>query len=173
MTTGSPPPRARIADIIRDSGRMAGADSSISADKIAAVASVLTGTPAGVLAASESISDELAARFRKLSASATVERDLDAAYETAGRALVLAMASLSYVLNAAFDTASGAIVEAKKPMSLLSTSFAVSIAMVDRGATTHLAIAVQHLGVDWGNLNAKTANELLTKTNDYLKLFAS
>ncbi|MGB8521297.1 MAG: hypothetical protein WCD38_14145 [Candidatus Tumulicola sp.] len=173
MTTESQPPRARIADIIRDSGRMAGADSSISPDKIAAVASVLTGTPAGVIAASESISDELAARFRKLSASATVERDIEAGYETAGHALVLAMAACGYVLTAAFDTASGAILEAKKPMSLLSTAFTVSIAMVDRGATTHLTVAIQHVGVDWGNLNAKTIEELLMKTAGYLKLFAS
>src|SRR5581483_3105904 len=102
-----------------------------------------------------------------------VERDLEAGYETAGRALVLAMAACGYVFNAAFDTASGAILEAKKPMSLLSTAFTVSIAVVDRGATTHLTIAIRHVGVDWGNLNAKTIDELLTKTNDYLKLFAS
>ncbi len=173
MTTESQPPRARIADIIRDSGRMAGADSPISPDKIAAVASVLTGTPAGVIAASESISDELAARFRKLSASATVERDIQAGYETTGHALVLAMAACGYVFSAAFDTASGAILEAKKPMSLLSTAFTVCIAMVDRGAATHLTVAIKHVGVDWGNLNAKTISELLTKTTDYLKLFAS
>ena len=172
MTTDSQPPRARIADIIRESGRIAGAD-TVSPDKMAAVASVLTGAPAGVFAASESISDELATRFRKLSASATVERDLEAGYETTGRALVLAMAACGYVFNAAFDTASGAILEAKKPMSLLSTAFTVSIAVVDRGATTHLTIAIRHVGVDWGNLNAKTIDELLTKTNDYLKLFAS
>lgn len=173
MTTDPSPPRARIADIIRDSGKMAASDSSASPDKIAAVAAVLTGTPAGVFAASESISDALAARFRKLSASATVERDVEAAYETAGRALVLAMAACGYVFNAAFDTASGAILEAKKPMSLLSAAFTVSVAMVDRGATTHLTVVVQHLGVDWGNLNAKTVDELLSKTTDYLKLFAS
>jgi hypothetical protein len=173
MTSDAQPPRARIADIIRDSGRMAGSDSTVSPDKLAAVAAVLTGTPAGVFSASESISDELAHRFAKLSASATVEHDVEAAYETTGRALVLAMAACGYVLSAAFDTASGAVVEAKKPMSLLSAAFAISIAMLDRGATTtHLTIAVQHVGIDWG-LNQKTVNELLTKTNDYLKLFAS
>ena len=172
MTSDSQPPRARIADIIRDSGKMTGSDSSVSPDRLAAVAAVLTGTPAGVFTASESIQDELGQRFPKLSASATIDHDVDAAYETAGRALVLAMAACNYVLSAAFDTASGAILEAKKPMSLLSGAFTVSIAMVDRGATTHLTVAVQHIGMDWG-LNQKTVSELLSKTNDYLKLFAS
>ncbi len=172
MTSDSQPPRARIADIIRDSGRMAGSDSDVSPDKLAAVAALLTGTPAGIFTASESIQDELAQRFHKLSASATIERDVEAAYETTGRALVLAMAACNYVLSAAFDTSSGAIVEAKKPMSLLSGAFTVSIAMLDRGVTTHLTIAVQHIGMDWG-LNQKTVNELLTKTTDYIKLFAS
>jgi hypothetical protein len=172
MTSDSQPPRARIADIIRDSGRMAGSDSSVSPDKLAAIAAVLTGTPAGVFTASESISDELAQRFRKLSASATVENDVEAAYELTGRALVLALAACSYEQSAAFDTASGAMLEAKKPMSLLSAAVTVSIAVLDRGATTHLTIAVQHVGLDWG-VNAKAVNELLTKTNDYLKLFAS
>jgi len=164
-------PRARIADIIRDSGKMGGDQPGVS-DQIAAFATGISGAPAGTIFASEQLSDALAKRFPKLAASASVERDADAPYETAGRALILALQACGLNLTAAFDTESGAMLEVKKPMSLLAPPFTISITIAERGATTHFSGQSQHTGADWGR-NAKLLNELFDKTNDYLKLFKS
>lgn len=166
-------PRARIADIIRDSGKMGGDQPGVSQDQLAAIASVMGGgASAGTVFASEAIADELAKRFPQLAPSAAVERDVDAPYEKAGRALVLALQACGLNITAAFDTESGAMLEVKKPMSLMAVPFSVTIAIVDRGATTHLTGQAQHTGVDFGR-NVKLLTELFDKTNDYLKLMSS
>jgi hypothetical protein len=162
-------PRPRIADIIRDSGKM-GTDHSASSGDLAAAVSAISGTPAGVLTVSEALGDELAKRFPRLSAKAGTAYDLDAPYETSGRALILALQACGHAISAAFDTASGAIIETKKPLSLLSSAFTMALALTDRGETSHLEGQAQHVGVDWGQ-NKKLLNELVAKTNDYLKLF--
>jgi hypothetical protein len=170
-------PRARIADIIRDSGKMGGDVPGASPDQIAAAASAIsgamTGVSAGTFAAAEAIDDELAKHFSALSPTATVERDVEAPYETAGRALILALQACGFNIGAAFDTESGAMLEVKKPLSLASVAFAVTLAIADRGATTHLSGQATHTGVDWGSQNAKVLNALFDKANDYLKLFKS
>ena len=166
------PPRARIADIIRESGKMGNAATGVTPDQIAAFAATIGGASAGAFLASESLADELAKRFSRLATNAALERELDAPYETAGRALILALQACNHVLNAAFDTASGAILETKKPMSLLAPAFTVTIAITDNGATTHLNAQAQHTGMNWGQ-NQKVLNELFTKTDDYLTLFKS
>jgi hypothetical protein len=167
--TAEQPPRARIADIIRDSGKMGGDQPAASQDQLAAIAAAISGASAGTLLASEALANELAKRFR-LSTGATVERDLDAPYETTGRALILAMQACSYVLNAAFDTESGAIVEAKKPISLLSPAFTLTVTVADRGTSTHVNATAQHTGMDWGQ-NQKRLDELVTTTEQYLNRF--
>ena len=170
--TAEQPPRPRTADIIRDSGKMGSDASGPSQDQLAAVVSAITSTPAGVFLASQALTDELAKRFHGLLPSASIEHDFDASYEVAGRALVLALYAGNNVVSAAFDTATGAILEVKKPLSLASVAFALTIAITDRGATTHLTIQTQHVGMDWGQ-NVKVANELLAKTSEYLALFKS
>jgi hypothetical protein len=165
-------PRARIADIIRESGKLGADQPGVSQSQLDAVAAVLSGASAGTVFASEAITGELAKRFPKLSPCATVERDVDASYEPAGRALILALQSCGLNLSAAFDTESGAILEAKKPMSLTAAAFTVTIAIVDSGAVTHLRGQAQHTGMDWGQ-NAKLLNQLFDKTSDYLNLFKS
>jgi|GEM_PF-5350091 len=165
-------PRARIADIIRESGKMGNAATGVSPDQVAAFAAAISGAPAAALAASESLADELGKRFSRLSSNAILERELDAPYETAGRALILALQACDHVLNAAFDTASGAILETKKPMSFFAPAFTVTVAITDKGATTHLSAQVQHMGMNWGQ-NEKVLSELFDKTSDYLKLFKS
>ncbi len=142
-----------------------------SQDALSAIAAAVSGTSAGTFLASEMLADELAKRFR-LSTNAAIERDLDAPYETAGRALTLAMQACGHVLTAAFDTTSGAILEAKKPMSLLSPAFTVTIAIADRGATTHLSAQTQHVGMNWGQ-NEKLLIDLFAKTDEYLSRFTA
>ncbi len=164
--------RPRIADIIRESGKMGGDAGGASQDQLAAFAAAISGAPAGTVLASEAIANELAQRFPKLASKASVERDTDAAYETAGRALILALQACGYTLSAAFDTSSGAVLETKKPMSLLAGPFVVVITITDGGTQTHLAGTAQHTGVDWGQ-NAKLLNALFDKTNEYLTLFRS
>ncbi len=171
--TAEQPPRPRIADIIRESGKMGADQSGPSQDQLAAVVGAITSTPAGVFLASQALTDELAKRFQKLSPSASIEHDFDAPYDVAGRALVLALYAGSNALSAAFDTATGAILEVKKPLSLTSVAFTLTIAVADRGATTHVTIQTQHVGVDWGGQNVKVANELVAKTTEYLDLFKS
>jgi hypothetical protein len=164
--------RPRIADIIRDSGKMGGDASGASQDQLAAVAAAISGAPAGTILASEAIANELAQRFPKLASKTSVERNLEAAYETGGRALILALQACGYVINAAFDTSSGAVLETKKPVSLLAPPFVVILTLTDGGAQTHLAGTAQHTGVDWGQ-NAKLLNALFDKANEYLALFKS
>jgi hypothetical protein len=170
-------PRARIADIIRDSGKMGGDAPGASPEQLAAAASALSGLAGGVspgtFAAAEAIDEALAKRFSALSPTATVERDVEAPYESAGRALILALQACGFNVAAAFDTDSGAVLEANKPLSVASVAFAVTLAITDRGATTHLNGKAQHIGVDWGGQNVKLLNALFDKTNDYLKLFKS
>jgi hypothetical protein len=168
--TSEQKPRPRIADIIRDSGKMGTDQPTASQGELAAAVSAVSGTPAGVLMVSETLADELAKRFRGLSAKADIESDLDAPYATSGRALILALQACNHTLSAAFDTASGAILQTKKPLSLLSSAFTLTIAMADRDATTHLTSHVEHIGMDWGQ-NKKILDELLAKTNEYLNLF--
>jgi hypothetical protein len=164
-------PRPRIADIIRDSGKMGADQPGPSQDQLAAIAGAIGGgASAGTVLASEQLANELAQRFPRLSTNATVERDFEAAYATAGRALILALQANNHTLSAAFDTASGAILEVKKPLSLLAPPFTVTITMTDLGATTRLAAIAQHTGMDWGQ-NAKLLSQLFDKTNEYLSLF--
>jgi hypothetical protein len=166
-------PRARIADIIRTSGKMGADTPGVSNDQLSAIASAIgTGASAGTVLASEAITDELAKRFPKLAPTATVERDFDAAYEQAGRALILALQACSMNVSAAFDTGSGAMLEVKKPMSLTAPPYSITIAITDRGASTHFSAQAQHTGMDWGQ-NAKLLGGLFDKTDDYLKLFKS
>jgi hypothetical protein len=164
-------PRARIADIIASSGKM-GADRAGAESQVAAMAAAISGVPSGTFLASEEITDALAKRFPKLEAKGSVERDVDAPYETAGRALILALQSCGLSIGAAFDTESGAVLEVKKPMTLLAPSFALTIAVADRGATTHLTAQAQHAGMDWGQ-NSKLLAQLFDTTDGYLKLFKS
>ncbi|MGA8532597.1 MAG: hypothetical protein WB615_00650, partial [Candidatus Tumulicola sp.] len=91
-----PSARARIADIIRDSGKLGAEQPSSSQSDLAAAVGALSNTPAGVLLASEAISDALAKRFHGLSASADIDCDLAAPYETSGRALVLALQACNH-----------------------------------------------------------------------------
>ena len=170
---GSEAPRARIADIIRDSGKMGTDAPGISQSQFAAIASAIGGgASAGTFYASQAISDELAKRFPKLSATGAVERDLAAPYDTAGRALILALQACGITIDAAFDTESGAMLELKKPMSLTAPPFTVVLAILDCGAATHVKGQSQHTGFDWGQ-NAKLLNQLFDKTNEYLNLFKS
>ncbi len=166
-------PRVRISDIIRNSGKMGTDTPGMSPEQLASMAAAISGTPAAAVLASQELSDELAKRFPKLSPTSALERDFEAPYEMAGRALVLALQACGFVLGAAFDTGSGAMLEVKKPMSLLAVPFTVTVTIVDRGATTHFSGQAQHTGVDWGGKNAKLLNQLFDKTNDYLKLFRS
>jgi hypothetical protein len=168
--SSEPTPRARIADIIRDSGKMGSDQPATSQSDLVAAVSAVSGTPAGVLTVSQALGDELAKRFPSLSAKADAEYDLAADYETSGRALILALQACNYVVSAAFDTASGAVLETKKPLSLLSVAFTVTIAIADRGASTHLSAHVEHVGLNWGQ-NEKLLKELIGKTDEYLKLF--
>jgi hypothetical protein len=168
--TSEPSPRPRIADIIRDSGKMGGDQSGPSQDQLAAIAAAIGGASAGTVLASEQLASELAKRFPRLSSGAALERDLDAAYETTGRALILALQACGLTLSAAFDTASGAILELKKAMSLLAPQFTVTIAITEHNMSTHLAARAQHTGMDWGQ-NAKLLNQLFDKTSEYLSLF--
>ncbi|HEY5425284.1 MAG TPA: hypothetical protein VIJ77_01940 [Candidatus Tumulicola sp.] len=170
MSTDHPPPRARIADIIRDSGRMGAEQSGPTQDQVAAIAATISGASAGTLLASEALAEELAKRFRGLSTNAVADSDFDASYETTGRALILALARCGYNIAAAFDSASGAILEAKKAISLLAPAFTMTLSITDCGATTNIKAQAQHTGFDWGQ-NAKLVNELFAKTNEYLSLF--
>jgi hypothetical protein len=168
--TSEQSPRARIADIIRDSGKVGNDQPGPSQDQLAAFTAVISGASAGTVLASEALVDELAKRFPRLSTSAVVERDFDAPYETAGRAFILALQAGDFILNAAFDTASGAMLEVKKPMSLLAVAYTVTATINDGGATTHLKAQATHTGMDLGQ-NAKLLNQLFDKTNEYLTLF--
>jgi serine/threonine protein phosphatase PrpC len=170
--TSEQPRRACIADIIRDSGKMGADQAAPSQDQLAAIAGAIGGASAGTVLASEQLANELAQRFPRLSTNAAVERDFEALYATAGRALILALRANNHALSAAFDTASGAILEVKKPMSLLAPPFTVTITMTDLGATTRLAAIAQHTGLDWGQ-NAKLLSQLFDKTNEYLSLFST
>jgi hypothetical protein len=164
-------PRARIAGIIAGSGKM-GADNAGAESQVAAMAAAISGVPSGTFLASEQLTDALAKRFPKLAAKAAVEHDLDAPYETAGRALILALRACGLTIGAAFDTESGAVLEVKRPMTLLAPSFTLTIAIADRGETTHLTAQVQHAGIDWGQ-NAKLLAQLFDTADGYLKLFKS
>jgi hypothetical protein len=166
-------PRARIADIIRASGKMGTDQAGASPEQLAALASVIGGGASGAtIQLSEALSEEVAKRFPKFASSSSVERDADAPYETAGRALILALQACGLSLAAAFDTESGAALEVKKPMSLLAPGFTLAISLTDRGAVTHLSGQAQHTGLDWGQ-NAKLLNGLFDKTNEYLARFES
>jgi hypothetical protein len=166
------PARTRIADIIRDCGKISSDRPDLSRDQLAAITSAIAGASAGTFLASAALSDELAKRFPRLSTNAVVERELDASYETAGRALILALHAGNDLLSAAFDTAGGAVLEVKRPMTLLAPAFTVAIEISDRGATTHLRGQAGHTGMDWGQ-NAKLLDQLFDKTADYLSLFKS
>jgi hypothetical protein len=144
----------------------------LSQGEFATIASAMTGTASGAALASEALAEELGKRFTRLSTNAEMERDFEAGYDTAGKALILALRACSHSLNAAFDTESGAIIESKKPMSILSPPFTVTIAIGDQGTTTHVRAQVQHTGMDWGQ-NKKVLNELFDKTQSYLSLFKS
>lgn len=164
--------RPRIADIIRESGKMGPDASPTSQSELASIAAAISGGSAGAFLASEAVTDELAKRFPKLATTAAVERDGDAGYATAARALVLALQSCGFNIVAAFDTEGGSVLEVKKPLSLLAPAFSVIVAVSDRGATTHFRSQAQHTGMDWGQ-NAKLLNQLFDKTNEYLQLFKS
>lgn len=142
-------------------------------DQIAAAAAAVSGATAGTFLASQALTEALAKRFPGLAPTGTAERDFDGSYETVGRALVLALQAGGEAVNAAFDTASGAILEVKKPMTLTSPAFTMTIALTDNGATTRLSARAQHTGVDWGGQNAKILNALFDKTSEYLSLFKS
>lgn len=165
--------RARIADIIRNSGKMGGDAAGVTNDQLSAIAAAMgAGVSAGTVYASEALTNELAKRFPQLASSAAVERDADAPYEKAGRALILAVQACGLNVAAAFDTESGAMLEVKKPMSLLAPPFSIAITMLDHGTVTHFTGQATHTGVDFGR-NAKLLAELFDKTNDYLKLMSS
>ena len=142
-------PRARIADIIRASGKMGTDQAGASPEQLAALASVIGGGASGAtIQLSEALSEEVAKRFPKFASSGSVERDADAPYETAGRALILALQACGLNLTAAFDTESGAALEVKKPMSLLAPGFTLAITLTDRGSVTHVSGQAQHTGLD-------------------------
>jgi hypothetical protein len=164
------PPRARIADIIRDSGKMPDAASGSQGDIGSALSSLL-GQPAGMLTVSQALAESLSARLR-LSAGESIETDIEAPYETAGRALILALQACGLTVSAAFDTASGAMVEAKRAMQLFSNPITITIALLDRGTAAHLSVRADHMGMDWGQ-NKKLLAQLVAKTNEYLALFRS
>jgi hypothetical protein len=146
-------------------------ETGLSQDQLTAIATAISGAAsAGTILAAEAIDNELAKRFHALSTEALVERDLDGAYETVGRALILALQACGHTLSAAFDAASGAMLEAKKPLSVFAPPFTVTLAVADNGATTHLSAHAEHVGMDWGQ-NTKVLNQLLDKTNEYLTLF--
>ncbi|HEY1428662.1 MAG TPA: hypothetical protein VGF18_03755 [Candidatus Tumulicola sp.] len=169
-STAGPPQRARIADIIRDSGKMGDGNASSQGDIGAALGSLL-GQPAGLMTVSQSLAESLSSRFNWKSGDA-IETDLQAPYETAGRALILALQKCGLVVSSAFDTASGAILECKRAMQLFSNPITLTLALVDRDATTHLAANADHMGLDWGQ-NKKLLAQLFAKTNEYLALFRS
>lgn len=166
-------PRARIADIIRNSGKMGADQAGVTNDQLAAIAAALGGgVSAGTVYASEALANELAKRFPKLSPSAALERDVAAPYERAAKALVLALQACGLNVAAAFDTESGAMLEVKKPMSLLAPPYAITLTVLDRGFTTHFIGQATHTGMDLGR-NAKLLTQLFDRTNDYLKLMSS
>jgi hypothetical protein len=103
-SNATPPQRARIADIIRESGKMGQGASGSQADIGAALGSLL-GQPAGMVAVSQALAESLSSRFN-LSSAQAVETDIQAPYETAGRALILACQACGLNVSAAFDTAS-------------------------------------------------------------------
>lgn len=144
-----------------------------SPEQLAALASVIGGGASGAtVQLSEALSEEVAKRFPKFASSSSVVRDFAANYETAGRALILALQASGLNLTAAFDTESGAALEVKKPMSLLAPGFTLAITLTDRGSVTHLAGHAQHTGLDWGQ-NAKLLNQLFDETAEYLRRFKS
>jgi hypothetical protein len=163
--------RPRIADIIKGSGKMAPDEPGAAPSQLAAMAAAIAGGSADMILASQALAEAMSTRFH-LSTQAAVERDFPSPYETTARALILALQACKYVLSAAFDTASGSMVEAKKPLTLTSGAFTLTIAIVDRDSTTHFAGHAEHIGVDWG-LNERTLNELFAKTEEYLALFKS
>jgi hypothetical protein len=169
-SAATPPQRARIADIIRDSGKMAQGAPGSQAD-IGSALSSLFGQPAGMVTVSQALAESLSSRFN-LSSGQSVESDVDAPYETAGRALILALQACGLNVSAAFDTASGAILETKRAMQLFSNPITLTVTITDRGAATHLAGHADHIGMDWGQ-NKKILAQLFAKTNEYLALFRS
>jgi hypothetical protein len=169
-SNATPPQRARIADIIRDSGKMPDAASGSQGD-IGSALSSLFGQPAGALAVSQALAESLSTRFN-LSSGQSIETDIEAPYETAGRALILALQACGLTVSAAFDTASGAMLEAKRAMQLFSNPITLTVALADRETTTHLTTHVDHMGMDWGQ-NKKLLAQLFAKTNEYLALFRS
>ncbi len=167
------PPRARVADIIRASGKLGIDQPGASAEQLAALASVIGGGASGAtIQLSEALSEEVAKRFPKFASSSSVERDFADPYETAGRALILALQACGLNLTAAFDTESGAVLEVKRPMSLLAPGFTLAITLTDRGDVTHFSGQAQHTGLDWGQ-NAKLLNQLFDKTDEYVMRFKS
>jgi hypothetical protein len=163
-------PRARIADIIRASGKMGADQAGASPEQLAALSAALGGASAATIQVSEALSDELAKRFPKFASSSSVERDFAIPYETAGRALILALQACGINLTAAFDTESGAALEVKKPMALLAPAFTLTITLADRGNVTHVSGQAEHTGLDWGQ-NAKLLNQLFDATNEYVARF--
>jgi hypothetical protein len=166
----SPPQRARIADIIRDSGKMA-QDAPASQSDIGSALGSLFGQPAGMVAVSQALAEALSTRFN-LSSGQSIETELEAPYETAGRALILALQACGLTVGAAFDTDSGAMLEAKRSMQLFSNPIALTIVLTDRGTATHLTGKADHIGMDWGQ-NKRILAQLFAKTNEYLSLFRS
>jgi hypothetical protein len=171
MTESSttPPPRKRIADIIRESGKMG--DGAASQGDIGAALGSLLGQPAALASVSQALAESLSSRFNLKSGGST-EVDVQAHYEIAGRALILALQACNLTVGAAFDTESGAVLEAKRAMQLFSNPVTLTVRIVDGGETTHLAGNADHMGVDWGQ-NKKILAQLFAKTSDYIALFRS
>jgi hypothetical protein len=165
-------PRARIADIIRTSGAMGGPQTGATSEQVASAAAAIGGAPAAAVQLGEALSEELAKRFPKLAPSSSVRRDFAASYETAGRALILALQACGLNLTAAFDTESGAVLEVKKPMSLVAPAFSLALTIVEGNGATTVGGQAQHTGLDFGQ-NAKLLDQLLDKTNEYLVRFES
>jgi hypothetical protein len=117
------------------------------------------------------LAESLSTRFN-LSSGQSIETDIEAPYETAGRALILALQACGLTVSAAFDTASGAMLEAKRAMQLFSNPITLTVALVDRETTTHVTTHVDHMGMDWGQ-NKKLLAQFFAKTNEYLALFRS
>jgi hypothetical protein len=172
--------RPRIAEIISSSGVITGAiqaSPDVIADVAALAGSIVPGVAGKAIAVTmpyvESVAEALVTRL-KLSRDAVVRRDYSVPYETAGRALILALHALDTQLKAAFDTASGAVLEATEAMTHLEPAYTFTIALGDTGANTARISATSHITIsDLLKFNEHKLAALFAQIDAYLALFAS
>jgi len=172
--------RPRIAEIISSSGVIESstdASANVMAEVVTFAEAVVPGNvEAKVIAAAapliEPVEEALLNRF-KLSPDAVVTRDYSVPYETAGRALILALHALDAKLKTAFDTATGALLEAIAPEVPLGPSCTLTISLGDAAPNTTRVTATSHLAlVDVLKLNERKVAALFAHLETYLARFA-